>query len=84
MNVPLVDLTRAYRPIEAEVVRAVTEVLHSQQMILGPTVERFEKMTFWQSAPGFALTGLVSLCLIAYSAIVLSTVGFNPFIYFRF
>lgn len=47
-------------------------------------VERFEKLRFWQSVPGIALTGLASLCLIAYSAIVLSTVGFNPFIYFRF
>jgi alginate O-acetyltransferase complex protein AlgI len=47
-------------------------------------VERFEKLRFWQSAPGVALTGLVSVCLIAYAAIVLSTVGFNPFIYFRF
>jgi alginate O-acetyltransferase complex protein AlgI len=47
-------------------------------------VERFQKLKFWQSAPGVALTGLVSLCLIAYSAIVMSTVGFNPFIYFRF
>jgi alginate O-acetyltransferase complex protein AlgI len=47
-------------------------------------VERFERRQFWQTAPGVAITGLVSLVLIAYSAIVLSTVGFNPFIYFRF
>ncbi len=47
-------------------------------------VERFERRRFWQSAPGVALAGLTSLALIAYSAIVLSTVGFNPFIYFRF
>ena len=47
-------------------------------------VERFEKLRFWQTAPGVAVTSLVSLGLIAYSAIVLSTVGFNPFIYFRF
>jgi len=47
-------------------------------------VERFEKLRFWQSAPGVALSGLASVCLVAYAAIVLSTVGFNPFIYFRF
>lgn len=47
-------------------------------------VERFQKLRFWQTAPGVALTGAASLALIAYSAIVLSTVGFNPFIYFRF
>ncbi len=47
-------------------------------------VERFEKLRFWQTVPGVALTSVTSLGLIAYSAIVLSTVGFNPFIYFRF
>jgi alginate O-acetyltransferase complex protein AlgI len=47
-------------------------------------VERFEKLKFWQTAPGVAVTGVVSLLLIAYAAIVMSSAGFNPFIYFRF
>lgn len=47
-------------------------------------VERFEKDKFWTSSPGVALRSAASLVLIAYSAIVLSGVGFNPFIYFRF
>ncbi len=47
-------------------------------------IERFEKHRFWVSAPGVAMCGTASLALIVYSGIVLSTVGFNPFIYFRF
>lgn len=47
-------------------------------------VERFENRRFWQSVSGVAVAGVTSLLLIVYSAIVLSTVGFNPFIYFRF
>jgi alginate O-acetyltransferase complex protein AlgI len=47
-------------------------------------VERFANQEFWRSAKGVALSGMVSLFLILYSAIVLSTVGFNPFIYFQF
>ncbi len=43
MNVPHIDLTRAWRPIETETVSAVTELLRTQHMILGPAVERFEK-----------------------------------------
>jgi alginate O-acetyltransferase complex protein AlgI len=47
-------------------------------------VERIEKHPFWRSSCGTALAAACSLVLIAYSAIVLSGVGFNPFIYFRF
>lgn len=47
-------------------------------------VERFEDWSLWRSAPGVVLAGAVSLVLIIYSGIVLSTTGFNPFIYFRF
>ena len=43
LKVPQIDLARAGGPLETEIVRAVTEVLHSQHMILGPTVERFER-----------------------------------------
>jgi hypothetical protein len=47
-------------------------------------LERFEGHAFWRSAKGIAATGAASLLLIIYSAIVLSTAGFNPFIYFQF
>lgn len=47
-------------------------------------VERLEKRQFWKTAPGVALAGVASLLLIIYSAVILSTVGFNPFIYFQF
>ncbi len=55
MNVPLVDLARAYRPIEPEIVRAVSDVLHSQKMILGPAVERFEKALAGRLGARFAV-----------------------------
>jgi alginate O-acetyltransferase complex protein AlgI len=47
-------------------------------------LERLENRSFWRSIPGVAMAGVVSLVLIVYSGIVLSTVGFNPFIYFQF
>lgn len=47
-------------------------------------VERFEHGGFWKSAQGIAVGGAASLFLVLYCAIVLSTVGFNPFIYFQF
>jgi dTDP-4-amino-4,6-dideoxygalactose transaminase len=43
LKVPLLDLTRTYRQLEPEITAAVEELLHSQQMILGPTVDRFEQ-----------------------------------------
>jgi len=47
-------------------------------------LERFQKKEFWDSSwvTGAAAAG--SLFLVVYSAVVLSTTGFNPFIYFRF
>jgi alginate O-acetyltransferase complex protein AlgI len=47
-------------------------------------VERLKNPSFWQSVRGTAAAGAASIFLIVYSAIVLSTVGFNPFIYFQF
>lgn len=55
MNVPQVDLARSCRPIETEILRAISDVLHSQQMILGPAVERFEKSLAAQLGSGFAV-----------------------------
>ena len=42
MRVPLLDLTRQYRQIAAEIERVLPEVVESQQFVLGPRVEAFE------------------------------------------
>lgn len=46
----------------------------------------FERLKQFNLSPGCeaAVKGSVSLLIVAYSAIVLSVSGFNPFIYFRF
>jgi alginate O-acetyltransferase complex protein AlgI len=76
--------TFLYFPVSSYLPRDVILYLIAACFFAWLPVERFEKRPFWQSAPGTALAGLTSLLLVAYSAIVLSTVGFNPFIYFRF
>jgi dTDP-4-amino-4,6-dideoxygalactose transaminase len=43
MNVKLLDLQAQYLPLRAEIRRVMDEVLDSQQLILGPFVENFEK-----------------------------------------
>ncbi len=43
MNVPLLDLKKQFRTIEADVRKAIDRVLASQQFILGPEVEALEK-----------------------------------------
>src|SRR5262245_17300900 len=43
MNVKLLDLQAQYLTIRAEIRRAIDEGCDSQQLILGPFVERFEK-----------------------------------------
>ena len=47
-------------------------------------VEWFQKEEFRHSSLITGGAAAVSLFLIVYSAVVLSTTGFNPFIYFRF
>jgi dTDP-4-amino-4,6-dideoxygalactose transaminase len=42
-SVPLLDLTRQYRPIRDEVLAAMTRVADSQQFILGPEVDALER-----------------------------------------
>src|SRR5262245_17732076 len=42
MNVKLLDLQAQYLTIRAEIRRAIDEVCDSQQLILGPHVEKFE------------------------------------------
>lgn len=46
--------------------------------------EGFRELAVWTRPAGVWLVGITSLALIFYSATVLSTVAFNPFIYFRF
>ena len=43
MNVPLLDLKGQFAPIKEEIEAAISEVLASQQFILGPKVEECEK-----------------------------------------
>jgi len=43
MSVPLVDLRRQYRDIQAEIDGAIRRVIESGRFILGPEVEAFEK-----------------------------------------
>ena len=43
MNVKLLDLQAQYLPLRSEIRRAIDEVCDSQQLILGPAVEKFEK-----------------------------------------
>jgi dTDP-4-amino-4,6-dideoxygalactose transaminase len=43
MNVKFLDLQAQYLPIRTEIRRAIDEVCDSQQLILGPHVEKFEK-----------------------------------------
>jgi dTDP-4-amino-4,6-dideoxygalactose transaminase len=43
MNVKLLDLQAQYLPLRNEIRRAIDEVCDQQALVLGPTVERFEK-----------------------------------------
>ncbi len=43
VRVPLLDLRPQYEPLRAEVLSAITRVADSQQFILGPEVEAFER-----------------------------------------
>lgn len=43
MNVKLLDLQAQYLPLRNEIRRAIDEVCDTQQLILGPHVEKFEK-----------------------------------------
>ncbi|MDP1571657.1 MAG: DegT/DnrJ/EryC1/StrS family aminotransferase [Vicinamibacterales bacterium] len=43
MNVPLLDLKAQYAPLRSDLLDAVTRVADSQQFIMGPEVEAFER-----------------------------------------
>jgi dTDP-4-amino-4,6-dideoxygalactose transaminase len=52
MRVPLLDLSKQYRALEAEIRAAIEKVLASQRFILGPEGEAFEKaMTDYCGTP---------------------------------
>jgi dTDP-4-amino-4,6-dideoxygalactose transaminase len=55
VRVPQVDLTRTYRALEPEILAAVEELLHSQRMILGAAVDRFEQSLAALSGSLFAV-----------------------------
>ena len=43
MNVKLLDLQAQYLPLRNEIRRAIDDVCDQQALVLGPTVERFER-----------------------------------------
>lgn len=43
MQVKLLDLVAQYQPLREEIRKAIDEVCDTQSLVLGPTVERFEK-----------------------------------------
>jgi dTDP-4-amino-4,6-dideoxygalactose transaminase len=55
MKIPLLDLKAQYATIRDEVMQAVSEVLESQQCILGPKVEELEKKVAALSGCRFAV-----------------------------
>jgi dTDP-4-amino-4,6-dideoxygalactose transaminase len=55
MNVPLLDLKAQYAPIKDDVEAAISEVLASQQFILGPKVEECEKAVAAYSACSYGV-----------------------------
>ena len=87
VNVPLLDLTRVYRRIEPEVTRAVEDLLHTQQMILGPAVAAFEERLADYCAAKFAIgcasgTDALILALMALDISANDHVITTPFTFF--
>lgn len=42
-TIPLFDLNRTYRPLRKKILKAIERVCDSQQLVMGPVVEKFEK-----------------------------------------
>lgn len=87
MQVPLLDLTRQYAEIAADVQRVLTEVVESQHFILGPRVETFERdvASFLEMphAIGCASgTDALLLSLRALDAVAGTEVVTSPFTFF--
>jgi dTDP-4-amino-4,6-dideoxygalactose transaminase len=54
-TIPLLDLTEQYQAMREPILRAVTEVLDSQNLINGPAVEAFEQQVADHSGSGHAV-----------------------------
>src|SRR5215472_244900 len=55
MKVPMLDTRRQNLPLEEELTAAYRRVLHSGQFILGPEVERFERVAAEIAGTEFAI-----------------------------
>jgi len=70
MNVPLLDLKAQYRPIRAEVEKAMAEVVESQHFIMGPQVKACEDAIarYSQCAHGIGVSSGTDAILLALMA----------------
>jgi alginate O-acetyltransferase complex protein AlgI len=73
-----------YYPPAYYLTRTVTFTLTGAMALTWLPRERLRELRVWTEPIGITLVGAASLALIFCSAAVLSTVAFNPFIYFRF
>jgi len=70
MRVPMLDLKAQYETIRDEVVATVTEVMESQQFILGPKVEELERevATYCGASSGIGVSSGTDAILVALMA----------------
>ena len=73
-----------YHPLAYQLTRSLTFTLACAAILTWMPLDRFRRLSVWTRPLGVTLVGARSLVLIFCSAAVLSTVGYNPFIYFRF
>jgi alginate O-acetyltransferase complex protein AlgI len=73
-----------YRPLAYYLTRTVSFTLVLAAVLTWIPFDRLRALSVWTRPVGVTLVGVCSLALIFCSAAVLSTVGYNPFIYFRF
>jgi len=85
--VPMLDFSREYAAIRADVLAAITEVCDTQKFILGPAVERFEKAAAVACGVPYALgcasgTDAIWLALAALNVSTGAKVITTPFSFF--
>ena len=85
--VPMLDFSREYAAIRADVLAAITEVCDTQKFILGPAVERFEKAAATACGVPYALgcasgTDAIWLALAALNVGLGDKVITTPFSFF--
>ncbi len=75
MKVPLLDLHEQLKPLRAEIIAAVTEVIDSTTYIMGPKVEQLERevATYSGAAHGIGVASGTDALLA-----VLMTIGVGP------